>query len=302
MIPSGVEKSLTAARHALELAGIAASDLTLCVSGGCDVFTDGAVVVKVGRYGDKRDYRRAGRGLRIANHMRTPDITTRPLHPEVILVEGFPVTIWEHCEHTALPETMESVRLVAADAHRLWEAMPDVKRTAISELRKRFKYETRAQRPTRELRKLGRLTDSVEDIFLGPLARLLEERQPLITATHGDLHVGNVLVAADGFRYIDFDDVVLAPRERDLGVLFGVPLRRGEVSDDVAAAYIAEQESAGFDGDLVAIYAMNIALTAFSIYLRDQETEKAGRALKFWAENPTLQRARDALAEYAIHE
>lgn len=291
-----MEKSLAVARFALDLAGLTAGALTLRESGGCDVFSDGAVVVKVGRYGDKRDCRRAGRGLRIARHIQNPDVSTRALHDEVIVIDGFPVTIWEHCEHVALPETMESVRLVAADVPRLWEAMPEVKRTAISELRKRFKYETRAPRPTPELRELGRLTDAVDRVFLDPLAQLLDTRRPAIVATHGDLHVGNVLVTETGFRYIDFDDVVLAPRERDLGVLLGVPLRRDQVPDDVAAAYIAEQEAAGFDGDLVAVYAMNIALTAFSIYLRDQETEKAGRALAFWSASPTLARAREALA------
>ncbi|WP_165956744.1 phosphotransferase enzyme family protein [Kribbella antibiotica] len=38
---------------------------------------------------------------------------------------------------------------------------------------------------------------------------------------HGDPHLGNVLVGADGLQLIDWDDVILAPREQDLMFMLG---------------------------------------------------------------------------------
>ena len=49
------------------------------------------------------------------------------------------------------------------------------------------------------------------------LADRLRERSPACTLCHADLHAGNLLICAgDTFHIVDWDDPVLAPKERDL--------------------------------------------------------------------------------------
>ncbi len=49
------------------------------------------------------------------------------------------------------------------------------------------------------------------------LAQTLQSRQQEFIVCHSDLHAGNLLITADDHLYIvDWDDVILAPRERDL--------------------------------------------------------------------------------------
>ncbi|MFD0772977.1 phosphotransferase enzyme family protein [Streptomonospora algeriensis] len=65
------------------------------------------------------------------------------------------------------------------------------------------------------------------------LAARLRKREdlPSFSACHADPHLGNLIVAADGRPIlIDFDDAVLAPRERDLMFVLG-----GGVLADMAA-------------------------------------------------------------------
>jgi hypothetical protein len=49
--------------------------------------------------------------------------------------------------------------------------------------------------------------------------------------THGEPHAGNIVRTSEGWRFVDWDTVALAPRERDLWM----PLRGGH--DDVADLY-----------------------------------------------------------------
>jgi len=49
------------------------------------------------------------------------------------------------------------------------------------------------------------------------LARALQARSPELVLCHSDVHAGNVLVDAnDAFYIVDWDDPILAPKERDL--------------------------------------------------------------------------------------
>jgi spectinomycin phosphotransferase len=66
----------------------------------------------------------------------------------------------------------------------------------------------------------------------GELAAALRRRDPARVLCHTDVHAGNVLVAADGrFFVVDWDDPLMAPRERDL-MFFGAGV--GEVWRDPA--------------------------------------------------------------------
>ena len=60
----------------------------------------------------------------------------------------------------------------------------------------------------------------------GSLARSLHERPPEFVLCHADVHAGNLLITESGdFYLVDWDEAILAPRERDLmsigAALFG---------------------------------------------------------------------------------
>jgi spectinomycin phosphotransferase len=64
---------------------------------------------------------------------------------------------------------------------------------------------------------IGRFVSRAEE-----LARVLQERAGEFVLCHSDVHVANVLVALDGRLYIvDWDEPLLAPRERDLMLILG---------------------------------------------------------------------------------
>ncbi|HET6919939.1 MAG TPA: aminoglycoside phosphotransferase family protein, partial [Jiangellaceae bacterium] len=73
------------------------------------------------------------------------------------------------------------------------------------------------------------------------LGRELRARQAPSVVCHGDPHIGNVLIGGDGRVWlIDWDDAVLAPRERDLMFVIGGVLAFAPVSP--------QQQSWFFDG------------------------------------------------------
>jgi spectinomycin phosphotransferase len=59
----------------------------------------------------------------------------------------------------------------------------------------------------------------------GRLQASLEAGSPSFVPCHGDVHTHNVLVEASGaLRVVDWDELVMAPPERDLMFLFGSPI------------------------------------------------------------------------------
>ncbi len=60
------------------------------------------------------------------------------------------------------------------------------------------------------------------------LAAMLRAQPPQPTLCHSDVHAGNLLIADDGALYIvDWDEPILAPRERDLMYIGGALLASG---------------------------------------------------------------------------
>jgi spectinomycin phosphotransferase len=56
----------------------------------------------------------------------------------------------------------------------------------------------------------------------GRLARALQAQSPEFVLCHSDVHAGNVLIdASDAFYIVDWDDPILAPKERDLMFIGG---------------------------------------------------------------------------------
>ncbi len=77
--------------------------------------------------------------------------------------------------------------------------------------------------------------------------------------THGEPHTANVIVAADGYRLVDWDTVLLAPPERDLCMVGGGL----EVLDAYAAATgVAVRQ------DAMDLYRMWFDLSEISGYIR----------------------------------
>jgi spectinomycin phosphotransferase len=78
---------------------------------------------------------------------------------------------------------------------------------------------------------------------------------------HGDPHVGNLLVGDDGEVWlVDWDDAVLAPRERDLMFVLGGVLAFAPVGDDERTAFFAGYGDVEIDPRLVAYYLCTRAL------------------------------------------
>ena len=100
---------------------------------------------------------------------------------------------------------------------------------------------------------------------------------------HGDPHVGNVLVGGDeNVWLVDWDDAVLAPRERDLMFVLGGVLAFAPVGDDDRTAFFAGYGDATTDPRLVAYYLCTRALddlSGWAAQAADPQDADRGRAL-----------------------
>jgi spectinomycin phosphotransferase len=119
----------------------------------------------------------------------------------------------------------------------------------------------RAKRPT-----LRHLVSRAEDLgtrIRGPTAR--GERIPFVLC-HADLHTANVLVADDGtLSIVDWDELLLAPRERDL-MFVRDSVVAGPVSDVQADAFEAGYGSPAVDPLLIAYYRVDWAVQDLAGY------------------------------------
>ncbi len=104
-----------------------------------------------------------------------------------------------------------------------------------------------------EIGALVALTDST--------AERLRGRPAACVLCHTDLHTWNVLVDADGRLWIvDWEEAMLAPRERDLMFAIGGGLGRGLVSADDTAAFLQGYGQTTVDEELLAYYRIARAL------------------------------------------
>lgn len=91
------------------------------------------------------------------------------------------------------------------------------------------------------------------------LAENVSRERDRMVITHGEPHAANVIVAADGYRLVDWDTVLLAPPERDLCMVGG--------GQDVLDAYTAATGCAARQ-DAVNLYQMWFDLSEISGYIR----------------------------------
>lgn len=55
----------------------------------------------------------------------------------------------------------------------------------------------------------------------GQIGLMLQARSPEFVLCHADMHAGNLLIGADALYIVDWDNPILAPRERDLSLVGG---------------------------------------------------------------------------------
>ena len=107
------------------------------------------------------------------------------------------------------------------------------------------------------------------------LARDLQARSPEFVVCHSDLHAGNVLIDADDALYIvDWDEPILAPKERDLMFVGGAQGFSGHTAQEEAALFYQGYGQTQIDPVALAYYryeriVQDIALFCEQILLTD---------------------------------
>jgi spectinomycin phosphotransferase len=87
------------------------------------------------------------------------------------------------------------------------------------------------------------------------LAGRVRDRCAPLVLCHSDVHAGNVLIAADGrLCIVDWDDPILAPKERDLMFIGGGYWGNGQMPEDGAAWFYRGYGQAPVDPFLIAYY------------------------------------------------
>ena len=98
---------------------------------------------------------------------------------------------------------------------------------------------------------------------------------------HADLHIGNVLVVESGICVVDWDEVMLAPRERDLMFVRGSAVA-GRTTDAWATAFEDGYGSAAVNRSLIAFYRIDWAVQDLAVFARrvllDPDVGEATRA------------------------
>jgi len=79
--------------------------------------------------------------------------------------------------------------------------------------------------------------------------------------THGEPHIGNTINTPDGVVLIDWDTLLIAPRERDLWSLIR--------EDPAVRAYYEDQAGVTLDNEALALYSMWWDLTEVSLYVAE---------------------------------
>jgi spectinomycin phosphotransferase len=140
----------------------------------------------------------------------------------------FPAELEAALPHEAfVPGTLTRFEAVAADLDAADPApSDDASRTGLVELWRKERTRMRA------------IADRTRALATRLATRLAADGSAAFVPCHGDVHTHNVLVDEGGsLRVVDWDEIVMAPRERDLMFLLGSPigLPRGEREIDLFA-------------------------------------------------------------------
>jgi spectinomycin phosphotransferase len=120
----------------------------------------------------------------------------------------------------------------------------------------------------------------------GRLAEALQARSPAFVLCHSDLHAGNLLIDAGGAFYIvDWDNPVLAPKERDLMFIGGGFMGGGHNAQKEEALFYRGYGQTQIDSIALAYYRYariieDIAVDCEIIFLTNQSEADRAKALK----------------------
>jgi predicted trehalose synthase len=130
--------------------------------------------------------------------------------------DDFAVTLWEFVEHVAVDgENAGHVRRAAEALHRLHRALA----TFPGELPDFWNKVGHCRRMLASEAALPALSAADRDFLRSAFDRLRTSMAGLPASAvpiHGDAHLGNVFITADGARWNDLEDVCRGPREWDL--------------------------------------------------------------------------------------
>jgi spectinomycin phosphotransferase len=121
--------------------------------------------------------------------------------------------------------------------------------------------------------------NEVEDLVerAGRLAASLQARTPDYVLCHSDLHAGNILIDADGAFYIvDWDDPILAPKERDLMYAGGAQGFRGHSPEEEETLFYQGYCSTEVDRRALAYYRYERIIEDLAIYCQQLLVTDAG--------------------------
>lgn len=123
------------------------------------------------------------------------------------------------------------------------------------------------------------------------LAGMLQARSPEFVVCHSDIHAGNVLIDADGALYIvDWDNPILAPKERDLMYAGGGQFANRRTPEEEERLFHQGYGPAAIDPFAMAYYRYeriveDIAVFCEQLLLSDQGGEDREQSLRYLASN-----------------
>ena len=123
------------------------------------------------------------------------------------------------------------------------------------------------------------------------LALTLQVQAPKLIVCHSDLHAGNILIAAnDAFYIVDWDNPILAPKERDLMFIGGGQGFVGHTPQEEEILFYRGYGQTQIDPIALAYYRyeriiQDIAVYCEQIFLSDEGGEDREQALSYLASN-----------------
>jgi spectinomycin phosphotransferase len=98
-------------------------------------------------------------------------------------------------------------------------------------------------------------------------AQALQAHSPEFVLCHSDLHAGNILIAADGaFYLVDWDNPILAPKERDLMYAGGGQFGAARTPQQEEALFYQGYGPAAIDPDALAYYRYERIIEDIAVY------------------------------------
>lgn len=123
------------------------------------------------------------------------------------------------------------------------------------------------------------------------LAQALQARSPEFILCHSDIHAGNILIDAnDAFYIVDWDDPILAPKERDLMFVGGGQFGAGHSPQEEGALFYRGYGQTQIDPIALAYYRyeriiQDIAVFCEQIFLTNEGGEDREQSFQYLTSN-----------------